>query len=296
MTKRILSCADHPVRLRVELDQLIAESAGEIQRVPLEDLGVLIIGHPQASLSAAVLQRSAEAGAAVLVCDEKHLPVSLMLPMQGHFLQSERFRIQAMAGEPLKKRLWQQIIKAKLKAQGALLKHLYGADEGLAIMASKVNSGDTGNLEAQGARRYWIRLFNDIGFTRDRESVDQNRLLNYGYSVLRATVARSLTASGLHPGLGLHHQNRYSGLPLADDVMEPFRPRVDAVVQRIVVQRQGTDLTPSTRQALLGVLHQRVVLADEQRTVEDAILRSCQSLAACIEGGGRNVVLPDPWP
>ncbi len=262
MTDRILEIADSPARIHVALESLQIDQVGhDPVRVPLEELGVLVLSHPQAQITTAALQAVAMAGGAVLVCDAKHQPAGLLLPLQGHFIQAERMARQAAAPLPLKKRLWQQIIKAKVLAQAGLLQQIRGKDEGLGILARQIRSGDEGNLEGQAARRYWKALFGDPEFKRDREASDENRFLNYGYAVLRAQVARSICASGLHPTLGLQHHNRYSAFPLADDLMEPYRPFVDAITVKLVEQGVSeAEMTREIRAELLGVLHMRVSL------------------------------------
>lgn len=296
MTDRILEVADSPARIHVALESLQVDQPGRDPiRVPLEDLGVLVLSHPQAQVTSAVLQAVAMAGGAVLVCDAKHQPAGLLLPLQGHFIQAERMALQAAAPLPLKKRLWQQIIKAKVAAQAALLQQVRGKDEGLSILARQIRSGDAGNLEAQAARRYWKALFGDPEFKRNREAPDENRFLNYGYAVLRAQVARSICASGLHPALGLQHHNRYSAFPLADDLMEPYRPFVDAVAVKLLEHNDAeTEMAREIRAELLGVLHTRVSLGGESLRLSHAVLKSAQSLASALTGKARKLQFPDP--
>ena len=296
MTDRVLEVADSPARIHVALESLQVDQPGRDPiRVPLEDLGVLVLSHPQAQVTSAALQAITMAGGAVLVCDAKHQPAGLLLPLQGHFIQAERMARQAQAPLPLKKRLWQQIIKAKVAAQAALLQQVRGKDEGLGILARQIRSGDVGNLEAQAARRYWKALFGDAGFKRDREAPDENRFLNYGYAVLRAQVARSLCASGLHPALGLQHHNRYSAFPLADDLMEPYRPFVDAVAVKLLESHDAeAEMVREIRAELLGVLHMRVSLGGESLRLSHAVLKSAQSLASALTGKARTLQFPDP--
>lgn len=232
---RILEFSATPVFVRHRLGQMVIERDGQAPvTVPLEDVAVIVASHPQAVFTNAVYSEFLKLGGAVVVCDREHNPAGMLLPLVGHTTQQERFEAQAATPLPVKKRLWSQVVKAKLERQAALLRHVCGADAGLEAMAQKVRSGDTGNLEALGAQRYWPRLFGDPSFRRRRDGGSPNALLNYGYAVLRAAVARSLCASGLHPSLGLHHRNRYNPFCLADDLMEPFRPVVDAIVASIV--------------------------------------------------------------
>lgn len=296
MTDRVLEVAESPARIHVALESIQVEQVGrDPVRVPLEDLAILVLSHPQAQISAAALQSVAMSGGAVLVCDPKHQPAGLLLPLQGHFVQAERMARQAEAPLPLKKRLWQQVVKAKILHQAALLQRLNGSDGGLDILAGKVRSGDEGNLEAQAARRYWPALFRDPGFRRNRDALDANRFLNYGYAILRAQVARCLSASGLHPALGLQHHNRYSAFPLADDLMEPFRPFVDAAVVALTDQHgRDAEMTQAIRADLLGVLHVRVAMGGESLRLAHAVLKSAQCLASALTSKARKLVFPDP--
>lgn len=227
MIDRIVEIAN-PAELSVKLDQLvIATEAVPSVSTPLSELGVLLIAHPRVTLTQAVLSRIATNGGTVITCDDKFLPASMLLPVQSHYIQSERFARQTQMTPPLRKRLWKTIVQAKLRAQGFLLKELQGNDGGLIPMSGRVQSGDKGNLESVAARRYWPLVFGDPKFRRGGVGLDQNRHLDYGYTVLRALTARALCAAGLHPSIGIRHQNRYDAFSLAADLMEPFRPVVD---------------------------------------------------------------------
>jgi CRISPR-associated protein Cas1 len=295
VTDRILELAERPARLSLDQECLRVEAQGfQPQRIPLEDLGLLVISHPQVQVSAAALQRLSSAGSAVLLCDEKHMPSAMLMPLQSHHLQAEKMAIHASAPLPLRKRLWQQVVRAKIHAQSQLLLRLYGKDGGIGTFVAKVRSGDPDNLESQAARHYWPLLFQDAKFRRNREAPDQNRLLNYGYAVLRAQVARALCASGLHPALGIQHHNRYDSFPLANDFMEPYRPYVDEVVVALWRNVPDTEkLDQVTRAELLSVLHQRVIQEGEERRLSDAILHGAQSFAACLSGSSHRLVFPD---
>lgn len=170
----------------------------------------------------------------VVTSDARHQPTGMLLPLAANTLQTERFAAQAALNQPLRKQLWKQVVQAKIRWQAKVLHDITGSDALLTGLVRKVRSGDPENVEAQAARRYWSRLFPEGGFKRDRDAVDQNRYLNYGYAILRALTARSLCAAGLHPSLGIHHSNRYNAYCLADDFMEPFRPFVDLRVYRLV--------------------------------------------------------------
>lgn len=259
--------------------------------IPLSELAALIVSHPQVSYTHAVLPGLAAAGAIFVACDEKHLPAAMLLPLVTHSTQTERFAAQAQLSLPARKRLWQEIVRAKLLAQARLLAERTGQDWGLEPMAARVRSGDAGNLESLAARIYWRALFGD--FRRDPEGEGVNACLNYGYAVVRAVVARALCGAGLHPSFGLHHHNRYDAFCLADDLMEPFRPLVDRVVARLCDKR-GMEVTldkEAKRSLLEGVLA-RYTAEGESRTLFDWASRAASSLAAVVEGREQKLFLP----
>ena len=207
MTERILDIPEGPARLSVNLGRLVIKRGEETVTMPISELAVLVVSHPAVSYTHAVLAGLCAEGGAVVLCNEKRLPVGMLFPLEGHFAQVERFSAQAASSLPTKKQLWKQIVRAKVLAQGRLLEKLSGADRGLILMARRVRSGDPSNIEAQASRRYWPALFGE-DFRRNPDSPGENQLLNYGYAVLRAVVARAVCAAGLHPSLGLHHHNR----------------------------------------------------------------------------------------
>lgn len=297
MIDRIVEIAN-PARLSVRDAQLVIERPQSEQlalpfTTPISEIAVLLLAHPQVTLSQAVLSRIAEAGGSVVTIDGQFLPASMQLPVQAHFLQTERFAKQMQLSLPLRKRLWQQIVRAKIRAQGELLKELHGSDAGLIAMSARVRSDDIGNLEAQAARRYWPHLFADTKFRRGAEGPDQNRHLDYGYTVLRAAVARALCAAGLHPSIGLRHKNRYDAFCLAADVMEPFRPLIDRrVVEWIASHDSAADLDSATKNWLIGATTARYLFEREQRTLFDLLLRTANSLAQCVTGESREIDIP----
>jgi len=312
MTDRIIDISDAPARLCVRYDCLVicrgtrtdsAEANGaesehvpprdekEEHRVPLKEVACVVLAEKRVSVSQSVLSGLAEAGGALVTCDTKYMPVGMMLPLNGHSTQAERFVRQAAASLPTKKRLWRDVVSAKVASQGRLLAKVRGSDGGLLMMATRVRSGDPENIEGQAARRYWTMLFDDPAFTRDRDSPGRNALLNYGYAVLRAIVARAVCASGLHPSLGIHHHNRYDAFCLADDLMEPFRPVVDEAVVGIVEGRaeegheaDAVELDKETKGALLGALTARYENRGEKRTLFDLASRMAASVAKVFEG------------
>jgi CRISPR-associated protein Cas1 len=295
MSDHILDISEEPARLAVRHRQLIIERRDTPDTsLPLSDIAVVVVSHPQVSMTQAALSGLVEEGGALVLCDARRLPVGMLLPIDSHYVQTERFGVQARASLPTKKRLWRQVVQAKIRAQAGLLDALYGKDEGLPALALRVRSGDPSNLEAQASRRYWPALFTDASFRRNREAEDQNRLLNYGYAVLRAVIARAVCAAGLHPSLGIHHQNRYNSFCLADDLMEPLRPLVDQAVVRIIAERGDTaPLDSSAKGALLAAVTGRLSLGDEQRTVFEASARMASSLAAVFEGRAKKLLVPE---
>lgn len=297
MIDRIVEIAN-PARLSIRDCQLVIERPKEEQltlpfTTPVSEIAVLLLAHPQISLSQAVLSRIAEAGGSVVTIDGNFLPASMLLPLQSHFIQTERFAKQMQLSVPTSKRLWQQIVRAKVRSQGELLRELHGDDHGLIAMATRVRSGDQGNLEAQAARKYWGLVFGDKSFRRGSDVPDQNRHLDYGYTVLRAVVARALCAAGLHPSIGLRHKNRYDAFCLAADVMEPFRPLVDRRVSQWIDKEDAEGPFDSkTKSWMIGATTSRYLLDREERSLFDIVLRTANSLARCITGDVRDAEIP----
>jgi len=291
---RIIDISESPARLRVEYGCLCIEPAdGSPIRIPIGEIAAVVLSHPQISCTQAVLAELAAAGGVLVACDAKRLPVGLQLPLQSHYVQGERFIAQAKVKLPLRKRLWQEIVQAKIRLQGAALQEVRGTHGGLIAMARSVQSGDPTNVEAQAARRYWQFLFPGVDFHRDRDAPNQNQLLNYGYAVLRAITARAVCAVGLHPSLGVHHRNRYNPFCLADDLMEPFRPAVDVVVARLV-EEHGADmpLDQDSRHRLLAAMYQRWRVGDENRSLFEATEMLASSLVDNFLGTRRPLRLP----
>ncbi|MBL4885003.1 MAG: type II CRISPR-associated endonuclease Cas1 [Planctomycetaceae bacterium] len=296
MNHRILDISETPVRLKVRLDQLVIDPGSSQQPVtiPLSDLAVLIVSHPQVSYTQAVLSGLASAGGIFITCDERRLPNGMLLPIQGNYIQSERFSNQSAASQPLRKRIWKQVVRAKISAQAELLEALFENDYGLRPLIPLVKSGDPQNIEARAARKYWTIIFGSNSFRRDRAALDQNRLLNYGYAVLRAITARAICASGLHPSIGIHHHNKYNPFCLADDLMEPFRVIVDhTVAQHVIEYGVDSEFDRDTRQHLLACLTGRLEFGGHSRTLFDSITRTAQSLNDVFAGEARKLELPE---
>lgn len=296
MTERIVDLAEGGAKVSLRNRQLVISRKGAAEATaPVEEVAVLVGANPHVVYTQAALSAMMDRGGAVVACDINHQPVGMMLPLVGHHLQAERFIRQAEAPKPARKRVWQQLVRAKIGAQGALLSERNGDDAGLGALAARVRSGDPSNVEAQASRRYWRALFGPE-FRREREGEDANRLLNYGYAVLRAVVGRAVCASGLHPSLGLHHRNRYNAFCLADDLMEPFRPIVDrAVAQQVEMFGETVALNRETKGELIACVMDRVKIEGEWRTLFDALTRVGASLAQVFAGERRLLVLPEAW-
>jgi CRISPR-associated protein Cas1 len=295
MIKRTLYFGN-ATRLSVQQQQLLIKT-DEIERtVPIEDIGVVVIDHYQTSVTHAVLHLLLENNVALITCNEKHHPTGLLLNLDGHTLQSEKFKAQIEASEPLKKQLWQQTIKAKIQNQAAVLATWEIDNSSLKRLYQLVLSGDTSNQEAQAARYYWKMLFNEEEpfFVRERFGDYPNNFLNYGYAILRATVARSLVGSGLLPTLGIHHRNKYNAYCLADDIMEPYRPYVDHLVKEIMnEQPQEQILTKEIKRRLLEIPALDIVIDGKASPLMVGLQRTTASVAKCFEGETKKILYPE---
>lgn len=263
---------------------------------PIEDIGVIVIESEQVTLSSYLISSLLENKVAVIVCDQKHMPFGLMLPLVGNTEQTERFNAQIEASLPLKKQLWQQTIAMKIRNQAAVLKRVNNIEVGnMIVWSSQVRSGDSDNLEGRAAAYYWKNLFEDNpGFIRRQEGIDPNGLLNYGYAILRAIIARSLVASGLIPTLGIHHSNKYNAYCLADDIMEPYRPYVDLmVVDMIKTHNLPPEITKETKKHLLTIPTIDVKMGKLSRPLMVAASMTTASLAKCYLGESRKLLYPE---
>jgi len=292
MIRRIVEISGQGNHLYISNGRLCVRLGREVVGdVPLEDLGLLILDAPTTTYTHAVLTGILEAGGAVLLCGKDHHPCGLFIP-QNNSLQTKRVAEQARASKPLLKRLWKQIVRAKIRNQARALPEGSPTRAGLLAMVSRVRSGDPTNVEAQAARRYWRAMFGG-GFRRGREGPPPNNLLNYGYMALRAAVARAVSGAGLHPSLGIHHHNRSNSFCLADDLVEPIRPLVDKRVRALHNNGQA-DLTRENKGALLSVLSAEVEVAGEKGPLQVALRRTTASLLRCFEGVQRDLDLPTP--
>ncbi len=258
MIKRIIDISEQAY-LHLENRQLLVDRGGEtIASAPVEDLGILILQDPAIVISQALVVACQENNVALVFCDAKHLPYSVVLPVSdAHSLHNKVLRQQVEIKPTTKKRLWKEIVQYKIRHQAQTLDTLDKNSKPLERMINKVKSGDAENHEAQAARQYW-RILMGPDFRRDVEEEGVNALLNYGYSIVRAMVARAIVASGLHPALGIHHRNQYNGLCLADDLMEPLRPWVDRVVFRITETQSDVSIDQENKKQLLGLLSTQV--------------------------------------
>jgi len=301
MIKRTLYFGN-PAWLNVDHGQLVIRDpilkvAGlkdEKGRVPIEDIGLVVLDHQQITVTHTVLYQLLENNVAVVVCDERRHPCGMLLNLEGNRVQAELFKCQIESSEPLRKQLWKQTVEAKIQNQAAVLTNAKGEGAFLLELAGKVQSGDTGNREAQAAAWYWPRLFQTLPqFRRFREGPPPNNLLNYGYAILRAMVARSLVGSGLLPTLGIFHRNRYNAYALADDIMEPYRPFVDAMVLEML-QRSGPpdELTLEHKGQLLKLPVADVILDGKASPLMAAVARTTASLAQCFAGEQRKLLYP----
>lgn len=262
---------------------------------PIEDIGLVVLDNKHITITSGLLEALLENNCAVITCDNKNMPTGLLLPLSGNTTQNERFRHQLDASLPLKKQLWQQTIQAKIENQAIVIEKKTTAESKcMHIWATKVKSGDSDNIEARAAAYYWKNLFPIKNFVRGREEMPPNNLLNYGYAILRATVARSLVASGLLPTLGIHHHNRYNAYCLADDIMEPYRPFVDLLVLNIVNSGCNyNELTPDIKRELLTIPTLDVIIGSKRSPLMIAVGQTTASLYKCFSGELRKIVYPE---
>lgn len=312
-------CFSQPAYLSSRQKQLVIEqpegvsSGTNVVTVPLEDIAVLVLENPQITITHSALSALIAHNVAVITCSDKFLPNGLFLNLDGHTLQSKRFRAQLEASQPLKKQLWAQTVQCKIRNQAAIIARTGFDPAPLLRWCNEVRSGDLDNKEARAAAWYWPKLFNfqkdevvDTepdwdGFIRDRYGLWPNALLNYGYAVLRALVARALVASGLLPALGIHHRNQYNAYCLADDIMEPYRPFVDGLVHQLVKNHpelstafKGIEtLTPALKRSLLSVPAIDVRINSQISPLQEAVKKTTASLFACFEGTERKITYPE---
>jgi CRISPR-associated protein Cas1 len=281
--------------LTTKLEQLvITNSEKKETTVPIEDIGFIVIENQETYISIPALSKLTSNNVSVIFCDNKHMPQSMLLNLDNHHIQQRHFVNQINATEPLKKQLWQQVVKHKISNQAQLLNQLGKNNSPLDYYASKVLSGDSDNREAVSASYYWKNIF-DFNFKRERVGEYPNLFLNYGYIVLRAAVARALSGSGLLSTLGIHHHNKYNAFCLADDIMEPYRPLVDAKVLEIMKKYDEHDLITPIKLELLSILTQTVYFKEKESPLMVALSSTTSSLQQCFSGKTRKIVYPKLW-
>lgn len=293
MIKRIVEISN-PAKLAFKNRQMVIKQVGfETTTIPVEDLGVLILDHPAIIHTQGILSACSENNVAVVVCGRKHLPSAVFLPFEGNTLHTKTIRQQIEITEPLRKRLWQTIIKAKIHEQAKVLNNARGDSDPLLTFMTKVKSGDPENIESQAARIYWQKLFGS-DFQRDRFRLGTNALLNYGYTVMRAAVARAIVGTGLHPALGLHHHNQYNSFCLADDLLEPLRPAVDMTVFQIAKKVTNESMiTIQSKKILLEILNRNSVIGKSNLPLFVALHHYAASLRKVICKESKKLEIPE---
>ncbi len=295
MIKRTLYFGN-PAYLSKKDNQLVIDLLNKEDKktIPIEDIGIIVLDNQQITISQGALMCLTQNNAAVITCDETHHPIGLLMPLDGNSVQRERFTSQIEASLPLKKQLWQQTIETKIYNQHLILKNLGIESENMLYWSNNVKSGDNENHEARAAAYYWSKIFPEhYNFRRERAGLPPNNLLNYGYAILRAIVARALVSSGLLPTLGIHHRNKYNAYCLADDIMEPYRPFVDQIVLDIINSGENfEELTPSIKKQLLSIATVDIELEGEKSPLMVGMQRTTASLARCFEGTQRKIVYP----
>lgn len=303
MVKRTIEISRESVHLAARLDQLVVKREGsDPTTIPFEDIGMVVVDQIRTTYSHAALAGLMRSGSAVVVCGEKHLPVGLLIPLSEHSQVVWRVQAQIDSPLPLRKRLWKQLIQAKIVAQAGNLEPGSSSRRKLIVLSKSVRSGDPENLEAQAARIYWSAwlpsnaegaLSRETDFRRDPDGDGVNSLLNYGYAILRAALARALVSGGLYPALGLHHAHRGNPFCLADDLIEPLRPIVDRRVRRLVLDgRQEID--SHAKAELLELMTAEVAGAGESGPLMVALHKYVASLVWCYEGVSRKLEIPVP--
>lgn len=282
-----------PVYLSLKDQQMVItfkDSQDAVTR-PIEDIGFVVIENPQVSISVPLLNELADNNVSVVFCDKKQMPKTMLMTLEGNTTQQESYKYQMDASAPLKKNVWKQLVESKIRNQALLLNKVGKNGDALKPYYMNVKSGDTDNREGAAAREYWRCIFED-GFKREREGLPPNNLLNYGYAILRAAVARALIGSGLYPAFGVFHRNRYNAFPLADDVMEPYRPFVDENVYHLYYDGAANELNTESKGKLLRVLLSDVKMGKVTRPLENALSLTTASLLRMFKGETDKLSLP----
>lgn len=292
MLKRTLAFTK-PYHLSLKNRQMIIrtkDDSGTDASVPVEDIGFVILENQEISITMPLLNALADNNTAVIICSDKFMPNAMFMNLDSNSTQGESFRAQLSASGPMKKNIWKQIVEAKIRNQAALLRKLGKDGDSLKPYYQNVKSGDSDNREGVAAKLYWDMLF-DGEFMRVRSGPSPNEMLNYGYTVLRAAVARSLTGSGLLPSIGIFHKNRYNAFPLADDVMEPYRPYVDEIVFYLYANGENS-LNKYSKSAILKLLYTDTVFGNVTRPLDIGLSITTASLAKCYNGVQKKILYP----
>lgn len=295
MIKRTLFFGN-PAYLSTHQEQLVVKFPDDTpgRQIPIEDIGMIVLEHQQITITNGLIAKLSERKVAIVSCNAQHLPDGLLLPMTGHTEQTERIRHQIEATIPLKKNLWQQTVSSKIRNQAALLAEKGKESKRMEYLSKNVSSGDPDNYEGQAAAIYWKQIFDIPDFTRGQAGIPPNNLLNYGYAILRATVARALVSSGMLPNLGIWHHNKYNAFCLADDIMEPYRPYVDLVVYHLVEQEDElAELTIPLKKELLTIPALDVQIDGQKSPLMVAVSRTTNSLYECFAGTRRKILYPN---
>lgn len=292
MIKRTVEVSSEPAHLTVKLEQLLVQRGGQtVGSIPCEDIGLLVVDQQQSTYSHAALACLVRSDAVLVVCGPDHLPAGVLLPLADHSQVVWRVAEQVAVSKPLRKQLWRQLVRAKIHAQAMNLPAACPARQKLRELCGRVRSGDPANVEAHAARVYWRHWLPDGPFRRDKDGAGVNALLNYGYAIVRAAVARALVAAGLLPALGLFHCNRSNAFCLADDLMEPLRPLVDRRVRDL--RRQGfEELNPEVKKGLLGLLADPVRMNGERGPLMVSLHHMVGSLVRCYQGETNRLEVP----
>jgi CRISPR-associated protein Cas1 len=295
MIKRTLFFGN-PAYLSTKNEQIVIsypDKEQETKTVAIEDIGVIVLENQQITITNGLLEKLTHNNVALINCDQQHLPIGLLMPLNGHTEQSERFRNQINASAPLKKNLWQQTISSKIMNQAGLLKEKGIPMRKMELWAKEVTSGDALNHEARAAVYYWQNLIRVEDFTRGQKGIPPNNLLNYGYAILRAITARAIVSSGMLPTLGIFHRNKYNAYCLADDIMEPYRPYVDLIVSHIMETEDSyEELTIDIKKQLLSIATIDVFIDGKNSPLMVAMSRTTHSLHECFDGKSRKILYP----
>lgn len=296
MIKRTLFFGN-PAYLSTQNQQLkvsFPEEDKEDRLIPIEDIGIIVLENQQITITNGLLQKLTENKSSIISCNAQHLPTALLLPTHGHTELSERVRYQINASKPLKKNLWAQTVSVKIQNQAAHLKERGIDAVRLEYLARNVQSGDSGNHEAQAAAVYWQSIFEIEDFNREQNGVPPNNLLNYGYAILRAIIARAIVSSGMLTVLGIWHRNKYNPFCLADDLMEPYRPYVDLIVAHIVENEDDySELNTILKSELLNIAAMDVFIDGGRSPLMVAASRTTSSLFDCFVGVSRKIIYPE---